>query len=111
MKQIGLGELSTLDMTRALDMIVQEVVTTNAGFSHRYNRLVHNSVAVPTLEEAQLIEAFIEKELADFVVMEPALFGQHGPSVTLNALDGRTRPNSGGNGPGAPSPLNGALNP
>ena len=79
MKQIGLGELSTLDMVHALDMIVRDVVTTDVGFNHRYNCLVHRTVAVPSMEEAKRIEEFLEKELADFAVREPAMFGQQGP--------------------------------
>ena len=113
MSEIGLGELSTLEIVEAFDEIVREVATTDAGFGFRYQSRAHQSMAVPSMEEAKALEDFLERELADFSKRAPATPIPQGPLVIVSALQSQQGPRNGAQSPhqGTLSPQHGAGSP
>ena len=89
MIQLGSSDISTMDATTALNMIIEEVIRQHEGFLHRYNNLVFQNSDIPTAAQAREIELLIQKELADCAGKDPTSSGRTWPTVTINCMNGR----------------------
>ena len=69
---LNLGDLNSLDQTRAMGQIVKGIMAKSSGFQHRFALIMHHDNKVPDAAFVARLEALINKELQDLGRDPPA---------------------------------------